>query len=159
MGGAEREPPDGRLGLSTVVNAMTAEVDRLIRVLRAPMWKQEPVDIQTAALQAADALSRLQREREACVSACQAWRGMYEAKEAELQEQQRVVEGLRKDAERYRWLRPRLWVRDIRDMTGALRPALYVVIGRSFFHTKTDAHEDQEREQLDSAIDAAIKEK
>lgn len=67
--------------------AMTAEVDGLIERVRKRASSRRHLALCKQADEldeTADALSRLQRE---------------------LQEQQRLVEGLRKDAERYRWLR------------------------------------------------------
>lgn len=66
---------------------MTAEVDGLIERVRKRASSRRHLALCKQADEldeTADALSRLQRE---------------------LQEQQRLVEGLRKDAERYRWLR------------------------------------------------------
>ena len=74
------------------------------------------------------------------------------------------VEALRKDAERYRWLRDRLEVRPQKAMSGSVRDALTVRIGCSFLDSEVskrrslkdpDAHENGCK-QLDAAIDAAM---
>ena len=72
-----------------------------------------------------------------------------------------------KDAERYRWLRLRLEVRELEAMSGGRRPAMQIRIGHSYFDSThrpgagylNPAHFQQECEELDAAIDAAKGEK
>lgn len=72
-------------------------------------------------------------------------------------------DALRKDAERYRWLRLRLHVRPTKAMSGSVRPALDVNIGCSFLDSRlpscypNDGPEKRSKE-LDSAIDTALQE-
>jgi hypothetical protein len=87
-----------------------------------------------------------------------------EAQAAQIAERDAQIEALRADAERYRWLRPRLQVRAGRSMGGTVRECLEVRIGQSFFDTPTRAGKgylnladfDGECRLLDVEIDAAM---
>ena len=73
------------------------------------------------------------------------------------------IEALRADAERYRWLRHRLKVREEKSLAGSYRDSIYVRVGQSFFDTPTrgvkgyvePAEYEKECAELDAAIDAA----
>ena len=70
----------------------------------------------------------------------------------------------RKDAERYRWLRERMKVREEKSLAGSWRDSIYIRIGQSFFDTPTrgskgytePAQYERECQEFDAAVDAAI---
>lgn len=65
---------------------------------------------------------------------------------------------LQKDAERYRWLRQRVQVRNMQAMNGSYRKAIDIVTGMAFFDSRTKRNEKYIAEcaaELDAAIDAA----
>ena len=68
------------------------------------------------------------------------------------------VEALRKDAGRYRWLRSRLCAKPAKAVSGSIRQALDVRIGRAYFDStfRPRKDDDEQVETLDSAIDAAM---
>jgi hypothetical protein len=67
------------------------------------------------------------------------------------------IERLRKDVERYRWLRDRIEVRNLKSMAGTTRPGLSVRVGRSYFDSKCNPN--RFADELDIAIDAALAQK
>lgn len=83
----------------------------------------------------------------------------------------RLADGLRAqlaerdmDAERYRWLRLRIKVREERSLAGTYRDSIYTRVGQSFFDTPTRGAKgytdptkfEAECASLDAAIDAAM---
>jgi len=64
------------------------------------------------------------------------------------------------DARRYRWLRPRLEIRNERSLAGSSRPALGVCVGWSYMDSKgpisSSRNFNSAGESLDAAIDAAL---
>lgn len=76
-----------------------------------------------------------------------------------------AVESLAADADRYRWLRQRLKVREERSMTGSCKDSIYTRVAQSFFDTPTRGDSGyvdkslyaKECSQFDAAIDAALK--
>lgn len=75
-----------------------------------------------------------------------------------------TLKGLCADGQRYRWLRPRLRVRPMQSVSGAVRSAIDVRVGQSFFDTPTrggrgyvdPAVFDAECVDLDTEIDGAF---
>ena len=63
-------------------------------------------------------------------------------------------QGDAKDAERYRWLAPRLRVRKMQPVSGAVRDGIEVKLGCSFIDS--NIKKEIETFKLDAAIDAAI---
>lgn len=70
------------------------------------------------------------------------------------------VEKYRRDAERYRWLRRRVRLRDERSLADIpARPALYIRVGFAFLDSKTFSIHSVEKEERDGhALDTAIDE-
>lgn len=76
--------------------------------------------------------------------------------EAQLADKDEELERVRKDAERYRWLRFLLEVRDEIALNGSIRPAIATRIGRSFFDVPC-LYKERDNDlsaKLDLAIDA-----
>ena len=79
-------------------------------------------------------------------------------------------ERLRRDAQRYRWLRPRLEMRSLQSVAGSSRPALMLRVGQEYFDSKTRGSKGYTKPHLfelecgildsaiDSSIDAALRE-
>jgi len=69
------------------------------------------------------------------------------------------IERLRIDAARYQWLRRRLEVCELEDITGGRRPGLRTRIGYSFFDSEPLAMYSKREPgvDIDAAIDAALR--
>jgi len=69
------------------------------------------------------------------------------------------LEAAEKDAERYRWLRTRIEIRNEQAVSGSVRPALSVALGMAFLDCKTQRSKPYFTEQankLDAAIDTEL---
>ncbi len=91
--------------------------------------------------------------------------GEWDAWNGALEQQAAQIDALRADAERYRWLRMRLKVREERSMSGSYKDSIYIRVAQSFFDTPTrgdDGYLDKsifakECCEFDAAIDAALR--
>ncbi len=65
-----------------------------------------------------------------------------------------LIRSLAKDASRYQWLAQRLCVTPQESLSGSIREALDIKIGRAFVDSRDRPHEDTSA--LDAAIDSAM---
>ena len=89
---------------------------------------------------------------------CDACHSKQHAELATLREKAAMADELRKDAERYRWLKPRLRCIQQFAASGGRRLSLDIRIGCAFFDTFTPLNDywGKNQAELESAIDAAM---